>query len=131
MIPEAYWHLPAHDETLNLCLPRGVARQDVAAEIERWANAVAAGWSARCADQVADLDYTWVFPQSPFFSVALPDGEKWGFRDLRLFCLAWESVARVCVVAVDPDGARRLVHDFFGLLARVEDAHLLHGEDEP
>jgi hypothetical protein len=130
MDPEAHWHLSAYDEMLNFHLPQEASLKDVVAEIERWASALD-HWAQRDEDKVADLEYRWVFPQARFFCVLLSDGEKWGFRDLRLFCLAWDSVPRICIVAVDPDGRRRIEEDFFGLLARVEDAHVLHAEDEP
>jgi hypothetical protein len=106
-----------------------VLLKDAVAEIERWADTVATGWPERGPDQVADLEYGWIFTQAKLFSVRLPDGAKWGFRDLRFFCLAWDPVPRVCIVAVDPDGRRRIEEDFFGLLARVHDAHLVHAED--
>jgi hypothetical protein len=131
MASEAHWHLPAYNEMLNLHLPREVSLNDAIAAIERWANAIAEGWSERSTDQVADLDYRWVFPQAKFSSVLLPDGQKWGLRDLRLFCLSWDPVPRICIVAVDPDGRRRIEEDFFGLLTRVEDAYFVHAEDPP
>lgn len=131
MEAEAHWHLSAFDEVLRFHLPQEVSLQDVVAEIERRADAVAEGWSERTPEQVADLEYGWILPQARFFSVSLPVGANWGFRDLRLFCLAWDPVPRVCIVAVDPDGRRRIEEDIFGLLARVEDANGLHAAAEP
>lgn len=131
MEPEAHWHLSAFDEVLQLKPPREVPLEEVIAAIERCADAVADDWLRRGSETVADLGYAWILEQSRFFSVRLPDGERWGFRDLRLFCLAWESVPRICVVAVDADGRRRIEEDFFGLLARLEDACRLHAEGGP
>ena len=129
MPPGAHWHLPAYNEMLNLHLPREVSLTDVAAEIERWADTVSNGWSERSTDQVADLEYSWVFPQAKVFSVQLSDGKKWGFRDLRLFCLDGDPAPRICIVGLDANGRQRIAEDFFGLLARVEDAYYLHAED--
>jgi hypothetical protein len=127
---EVHWHMSAFAELLRLRLPSEASLAEVVAEIERWAKGLA-GWADRDADRVGDLEYFWVFPQAKFFSVLLPDGRKWGFADLRLFCLAWDAEPRVCILAVDANGRERIAKDFFGLLTRVEDAHFLHGEEEP
>jgi len=51
----------------------------------------------------------------------LPDGKEWEFRDLRLFCLAWDAVHRVCIVAVHPEGRRYVEESLFEILTRMED----------
>jgi hypothetical protein len=127
---DVHWHLAAYDELLGLNLPPEASLTDVVAEVERWADSLSF-WSERDPDKVGDLEYHWIFAEAKVFSVMLPDGEKWGFRDLRLFCLDCDPVQRICIVALDANGAERIAEDFFGLLARVDDAHRLHPDEGP
>ena len=113
MTHEVHWHLAAYNQLLNLVLPREAVLTEVVEDIERWADTLAF-WSERDAGKVADMEYCWIFKQAKFFSLLLPDGAKWGFRDLRLFCLDWEPVPRICIVAVDanaPGVSRRTSSD--------------------
>jgi lambda repressor-like predicted transcriptional regulator len=98
------WHTGAWLDVLNLPPARDVPRERVVAAIERWASTLAA-WGERDPDLIGDLPWAWVLPEAKLFDVLLPDGTAWGFRDLRLYCLDWDPVPRVCVIAVHPEGA--------------------------
>ena len=124
------WHAGAWIDVLTLRPSREMPQADVVAAIERWAEVLSA-WEERDADQVGDLPWTWVLPQAKLFSVQLPDGADWGFRDLRLFCLDGEPALRVCVLAVHPEGRRYIEADFDDLLKRMEDVRRQHAEAEP
>jgi hypothetical protein len=84
---EVCWHMAAWLDVLDLRPSREIPQADLAAAIERRAMGLGA-WEERDADQVGDMPWAWVFPQGHLFDVLLPEGKEWGFRDLRLFCLA-------------------------------------------
>jgi hypothetical protein len=130
MTHEVHWHLAGYNELLKLNLPREALLADVVAEVERRADMLAF-WSERDTVKVADLEYHWLFPEAKVFSVLLPDGAKWGLPDLRLFCLDGDPAPRICIIAVDANGFQRIAEDFLGLLARVEDACVIHDQGKP
>jgi hypothetical protein len=124
------WHTGAWIDVLNLHPPQETPQADLVAAIERWAEVLSA-WEERDADQIGDLPWAWILPQTKLFSVQLADGVGWGFRDLRLFCLDGDPVPRICIIAVHPEGRRYLEENFDDLLKRMEDVRRQHLEAEP